>query len=54
MRQKSRLTDKMRIAVQRLREFFSRDRYQPHKHYMRGPGPKARAKRDGRSEFAGL
>jgi len=44
MFQKSRPTGKFRIVMRRLRDLFSRDGYQPHKHYMRGPGPKARAR----------
>lgn len=34
----------LRAALRRLREAVSSERYRPEEHYMRGPGPKTRAK----------
>ena len=39
-----RITDAVRDAVSRLQDLARRDSYQPERHYMRGPGPKCRAK----------
>jgi hypothetical protein len=39
----------MRHMVSRLRGLFRGSDYRPERYYMRGPGPKARAKDDGAS-----
>jgi len=34
---------KLLFALKALARHLSKDRYRPERHYMRGPGPKARA-----------
>jgi hypothetical protein len=35
---------RFRRFIRNVRNFLSRDGYRPERHYMRGPGPKTRAK----------
>ncbi len=44
MRITNRVTDAVRHAVCRLRNMVRGSGYRPELHYMRGPGPKSRAK----------
>jgi hypothetical protein len=39
-----RIAIALRYAVSWLQDCVRRDNYRPERHYMRGPGPKSRAK----------